>query len=100
MIVFSLGTQEGSEHEAFFQTYPIQWFKTDSEGNKTNTPLPIPGSFSFERTSDKLLKLFDFNANLSKSLIDTNHWFNLVVTYDGKTYGSDPSIVNQPPIDG
>lgn len=97
MIVFQLDTAEGSE-QAYFQTEPIQWFGTDLDGNRVNTPLPLPSSFSFDRVNDTLLKVVDFNSNLSPLPADKNHWFNLIVAYEGNTYGSDPSIVNEPPI--
>ena len=100
MIVFNLTTVPGFGEEAYFQTVPIQWLGTGEDGLQTPIPVAVPGMFAFERSTDRLVRLTDFNSNWSTLPKESVHWFNLVVSYGGKTYGADPSIVNQPPIDG
>lgn len=99
MIVFRLSTL-GDGPGASFQTNAIQWFATDPDGLNSNNPTEAPGMFSFHRQSDTIVRLIDFNSNLSESPQETTHWFNIVVAYEGQTYGSDPSIVNEPPSPG
>lgn len=97
MIVFNLTTAPDSEDEASFQTSPIQWFGTSTNGERLPNPIPTPGMFWVERAADQVARLIDFNSNRSHLDHESIHWFNLVVAYKGQTYGADPSIVNQPP---
>lgn len=99
MIVFHLTTAITPESldEAYFQTSPIQWFETDSEGRRRDRPIATPGMFWVERAADKVVRLIDFNSNNSPLASEQIHWFNIVVAYKGKTYGADPTIINQPP---
>lgn len=97
MIVFHLDTAPPTI-PAKFQTAPVQWFGTDGNGNSTGEPAPVPGMFSVQRANENSVTLLDFNVNKNNIAQEMNHWFNLVVAYDGQTYGSDPSIVNQPPV--
>jgi hypothetical protein len=93
MIVFNLETDPPEPH-ATFQTSPLQWFGTDAEGNSTGTPAMTPGMFWVQLVHERAVTLVDFNVNTTPP--GMNHWFNLVVAFNGQTYGSDPSIVNQP----
>lgn len=100
MIVFNLSTAPGSPTEALFQTSPVQWFATGLDGEATPLPIPTPGMFWVERAADQVVRLIDYNSNQSSLVREQTHWFNLVVAYDGNTYGADPSIVNEPPSPG
>lgn len=97
MIVFTLDTSGDGDAEALFQTTPVQWFETAEDGDATTNPALLPGMFMFQRLGDQLVTLLDFNSNPSGGSKDMNHHFNVVVTYDGETYGSDPTIINLPP---
>ena len=106
MLIFTLRTRPPivgpAPPPAVFQTSPIQWFETVREGPEaglnSNAPTQTPGMFLVQRLGDTVLTLVDFNSNPFDTDFDKNHWFNLVVTFsDGKTYGSDPVIVNEPP---
>jgi hypothetical protein len=96
MIVFNLKTTPGFR-EASFQTSAVQWFETGPNGEMRDNPVPAPGMFWVERSTDQVVRLIDFNSNHSNEVSEKTHWFNLVVAYEGKTYGADPSIVNEPP---
>ena len=97
MIVFHLDTDPPTI-PAMFQTSPVQWFGTDVNGESNGLPAKTPGMFSVQRSNDHSITLLDFNVNRINSAQDKNHWFNLVVAYNGQTYGSDPTIVNDPPM--
>ena len=101
MIVFNLDTAPTTilpaPAPAVFQTSPIQWFETAEGGSSTNNPTLLPGMFMFQRIGDTTVTLLDFNSNQSEELVNTNHWFHIVVVYNTFTYGSDPTIINQPP---
>lgn len=91
MIIFSLTTDQAippAVGQAIFQTSPVQWMSEDG------TPTETPGMFTVQRAHDASVTLLDFNANMQGP--DEPHVFNLVVAYNGQTYGADPSIVNQP----
>lgn len=83
---------------AVFQTTPVQWFRTGADGTSTFEPSLRPGMFMFQRIGDQTVTLLDFNSNQSSEPVDKNHWFHLIVVYNKNTYGSDPSIVNDPPV--
>jgi hypothetical protein len=97
MIVFHLETDPPTI-PALFQTSPVQWFGTDLNGNSTGRPVETPGMFVVQRADENSVTLLDYNVNRRDSAPDMIHWFNLVVAYDGKTYGADPTIVNEPPV--
>jgi hypothetical protein len=101
MIVFRLTTEppiiQPILPEALFQTSPMQWLATAPDGSLGGSPKLTPDMFVFQRIGDKVVTLLDFNSNLIDEEVEKNHWFNLVVTYGGTTYGSDPVIVNEPP---
>lgn len=100
MIIFNLNAEQiGTPPfpEVMFQTDPIQWFKTAENGGSTGNPALAPHMFMFQRIGDKTVTLIDFNSNQSHAPVDENHVFNLVVTYNNNTYGSDPTIINLPP---
>jgi hypothetical protein len=92
MIVFNLHTPINPEQDeqALFQTYPVQWLDPEN----LSRPILTPHMFHVQRIGDQTFTLLDFNSAQSP----TTHQFNLVVLYRGKTYGSDPTIVNEPPI--
>jgi hypothetical protein len=102
MIIFNLLTAPTTANPApppaLFQTAPVEWFETTPEGIATNVPKLAPHMFVFQRIGDTTLTLLDFNSNQIDTDFDKNHPFNLVITYDGQTYGSDPVIVNEPPV--
>jgi hypothetical protein len=92
MIVFLLETINSPSSEvAVFQTSPIQWFQADG-----TTPAPTPKMFIVQRLGDQNITILDFNSTPPPSPL--SHTFNIVVAYGGQTYGSDPTIVNEPPI--
>lgn len=93
MLVFTLETiPDGSGLEAQFPTYPIEWFVQSSKGTM---PVGQPECFQVQFFNEKRCTIVDFNTVLDA---ETNkHPFNVVVAYDGKTYGSDPTIINEPP---
>ena len=104
MIVFTLSTYTAPtiKHQplssAVFQTSPVQWFETAKEGGgNSGEPALEPLMFMSQRIGDQTLTLIDFNSNQSVLEFDKNHWFNLVIAYEDRTYGSDPVIVNMPP---
>jgi hypothetical protein len=87
LISFTLGTIPGFPATATFPTYPLQWF------NSTGDPVPAPDWFTYHWLSERQFTLVDFNSATERM----THPFNIVVAYQGNTYGSDPVIVNQPP---
>jgi len=89
MISFQLETINNPPGmDAGFQTVPIQWLEPDGL-----TPMPQPNSYVVQWFRPKVFTLTCFN-----SVVDLNtQLFNIVVLYDGKTYGDDPTIVTQPP---
>ncbi|HEV7506290.1 MAG TPA: hypothetical protein VGS07_15400 [Thermoanaerobaculia bacterium] len=89
MIVLTLSTINGTS-EAVFQTAPIQWFAADNPF----APADPPALFVIQRHGDKKVTLLDFNS------APDSHRFNIVVAYEGNTYGSDPMIINEPPASG
>lgn len=100
MIIFNLITSPETVEPALFQTAPVQWFKTASDGSNLNEPVLLPDMFMLHRLGDKTVTLIDFNSNQSDALAEKKHWYNLVVVWKTKTYGADPSIVNLPPDGG
>ena len=99
MIVFNLTTVASAPDAASFQTSPIQWFQTSADGTSTDMPVEVPNMFTFQRISNQTVTLLDFNSNHIDEPYAKNHHFNLVVVYRGLTYGSDPTIINDPPIE-
>jgi len=100
MIIFNLITEEiGTPpfRKAVFQFEPVQWFETGDNGESTGNPALQPHMFMFQRIGDETVTLIDFNSNQSHESVDKNHVFNLVVAYNSNAYGSDPTIINEPP---
>jgi hypothetical protein len=81
---------------AVFQTNPIQWFDADNAA----APVLDPGMYLIQRIGDNQITLLDFNSNFSWVGENMNHRFNLIVNYNGATYGGDPMIINEPPVTG
>jgi hypothetical protein len=79
---------------AVFQTNPIQWFDADNAA----APALDPGMYIIQRIGNHHLTLLDFNSNFSSVGENMNHRFNLIVSYNGSTYGGDPMIINEPPV--
>jgi hypothetical protein len=100
MIIFNLSTEQiGTPpfpSDAKFQFEPVQWFQHGDDGKSTGNPAIQPNMFTLQRIGDNTVTLIDFNSNQSPALVDKSHVFNLVVTYDNNTYGSDPTIINEP----
>ena len=91
MIVFTLVTIGGSS-QASFPTYPIEWF--EQNGNQ-QTPISQPEGFLVQWHNPTHCTIVDFNSAVTSHA----HPFNVVAAYEGKTYGSDPTIINDPPIE-
>lgn len=89
MIHFKLSTENGKDGlAASFPSYPIQWL--NEEGGTNLQPQCYLGQwFAPDQCS-----LVVFNA----AGFETRHVFNVVVAYDQKVYGSDPTIINEPPV--
>jgi hypothetical protein len=88
MIVLELSTKAGAPSQASFPTYPIEWLSADG-----TVDVDQPIAFQVHRWGPTRLTLIDYNST------DAPHpyRFNVVVTYEGKNYGSDPVIINEPP---
>ena len=92
LIVLELITlNQGDGPEAQFPTYPIEWF-VNQEGSPYNTPVAQPGGFEVHWHNPRQCTIVDTNT----ALFQNSHPFNVVVAYKNKTYGSDPTIVNEP----
>jgi hypothetical protein len=89
MIGFSLTTAQGSEFDALFQSDPIQWFEEDGV-----TPMVQPSTYLVQWFRPKYCTITCFNADEFMNI----HNFNIVIAYNGQTFGTDPVIVNQPPM--
>jgi hypothetical protein len=90
MLVFNmLPTNGGSGLQARIPVYPIQWL--DAASNPTEAP-PYAQAQWFNH---RRFTLVMFNSSLVDE--DNQHRFNFAVVYDGKTYGNDPIIINDPP---
>ena len=90
MITFHLETVGVSQSEgARFQTSPLQWL----DPQNPEVPILDPHMFVLQRIGDWDLTLVDYNSVLGSSV---THLFNIVVVYQGQTYGSDPTIINEP----
>lgn len=89
MIGFSLTTAPESEYEALFQSDPIQWFEEDGV-----TPMAQPSAYLVQWFRPKYCTLTCFNADE----FENAHTFNIVIAYNGQTFGTDPTIINQPPM--
>lgn len=86
IISFELTTINGGDTQASFNSNPIQWFASGS-------PIASPGAFLVQWFRPRHFSVIDFNSTIEEQ----PHPFNVVVSYEGKTYGSDPVIVNEPP---
>jgi hypothetical protein len=93
MLIFELVTtqkQEG-DPDAQFPTYPIEWFV--NEGGATK-PVRQPECFQVQFYNETRCTIIAFNSALHPE--NNRHPFNVVVAYKGQTYGSDPTIINEP----
>jgi hypothetical protein len=91
LIVFEVVTLPlGSTPEAQFPTYPIEWFTNN--GGEFNTPIAQPESFEVRWYNPRQCTVIDTNT----ALFENSHPFNVVVAYKNNTYGSDPTIINEP----
>ena len=93
-LVFHLETAPSeSPLQAHFPTYPIEWF-VNEPGGGTRT-VPQPESFQVQLYNEHRCTIVAYNSAL---LAENNeHPFNVLVFYDGHTYGTDPTIINLPP---
>jgi hypothetical protein len=71
-----------------FPTYPIEWF--DGDGNT----IPQPECFDVHWYNPHQCTVVDTNS----ALVSNSHVFNILVAYNKMTYGTDPVIVNEPPM--
>lgn len=91
MIVLTLKTELPDEAEgpgAMFPAYPVVWVADAGE------PIRQPDYLQVQWHDASHFTIVDFNT-VSK---ERRHRFNILVSYGGKTYGSDPTIINEPPI--
>jgi hypothetical protein len=96
LIVFELQTtNQGDGPEAQFPTYPIEWFEPPQVGATFlfNTPIAQPDCFQVHWYNPRQCTIVDTNTALSQN----QHPFNVLVSYENQTYGTDPVIVNMPP---
>ncbi|HEY0515184.1 MAG TPA: hypothetical protein VGH73_25025 [Thermoanaerobaculia bacterium] len=92
IIVFAVVTlNQGDGPEAQFPTYPIEWFVNN--GGPYNTPVAQPDCFQVHWYNPRQVTVVDTNS----ALFENRHPFNVVVAYENQTYGTDPTIINQPP---
>jgi hypothetical protein len=93
LIVLDLVTLPGgTASPAEFAEEPITWL---GEGEPPPI-IPKPEVFTVQRFLPYHVTILDFNT----VKFEHSHDFNVNITYDGQTYQGDPTIVNQPPIDG
>lgn len=96
LIVLELVTLHRAEGgpAAEFPTYPIEWFDWLEDGAGTRATSQ-PECFQVQRFSETRCTIVDYNTTLHWSG-SSSHPFNVAVSYNNKTYGSDPTIVNEP----
>lgn len=96
MIVLGLETtnKADGDPDAEFPIYPVVWFTTDREGYQST--IHQPECFDVQWHNHQQCTLVDTNS----SLIEKPHKFNVLVSYKEQTYGTDPVIINQPPLSG
>jgi hypothetical protein len=75
--------------DAMFPSYPVQWLDAQQR------TAPQPPSYSGQFFTPFQFVLVIFNA----AAFQVPHQFSLAVVYEGKTYVSDPTIINEPPGD-
>jgi hypothetical protein len=75
----------GDGTQASFANEPVTWLN----GTSAN-------AFIVQSWDSGHVTIIDFNTVREAS----PHAFNVNVTYNGQTYSQDPTIINQPPIDG
>jgi len=75
-----------------FPTNPVGWFNS-TENNQV--PQLQAACFQVLWYNPYRFTILDFNSVLAP--IWELHPFNIIVAYEGQTYGSDPVIVNMPP---
>ena len=97
MIVMNLKTRVVTGPEspanalvAEFPTFPVQWINADGK------PIHAPECFQVQWHGAQRFTLVDFNS-LWEGDTPLHYRFNVLVSYNGKTYGSDPTIINEPP---
>ncbi|HSF43744.1 MAG TPA: hypothetical protein VLT87_28380 [Thermoanaerobaculia bacterium] len=80
--------------EAEFPTYPIEWLKKNDVKDTDQ-----PRSFLVERMDARHCMIVDFNCHPGPDQ-PMSYKFNILATIGGKTYGTDPTIINEPPGGG
>lgn len=89
MIVFRLA--EGTLSEPLdFPTYPIEWLERDGLKDTAQPPHLV-----VQRLDSRHCTIVDFNGQPGPDPI--RHKFRLLVTTGLATYGTDPTIINEPP---
>lgn len=100
LIVFSLQPVNGGiGPQPQFPAYPIEWL-----GGPGGPMLAPPATFHAQWFNTNRFTLVDYNSTLWEGEGVTpagdEHVFNVVVVWEGNTYGSDPTIINDPPGGG
>lgn len=90
MVVFMLETANGNGNLATFLSSPIQWFDQGADGQLTS--IPQPAAFLVQWFDTSHFTVLDFNS----AQVQNQHPYNLVVSYGGQIYGSEPVIINEP----
>lgn len=93
MIIFTLNPTLNPTDglRAEFPSNPVGWFDSTDSSQQS---LPWPQNFQVQWFNASRFTLVDFNS----ALVRNDHAFNVIVAYDGQTYGADPTIVNEPPV--
>src|SRR5690349_428020 len=83
IIVFTLETDPFTPPVgAEFTTFPVQWI------SETGTPIHAPQCFQIQWHDTQHFAIIDYNCVSAK----TPYKFNILVSYEGKIHGSDPTI--------
>ena len=93
LVVFQLQTENGDGSAAAFLSSPIQWFDQSAPGGPL-TPIVQPAAILVQWFDANHFTVVDFNS----AQVSNTHPYNVVVSYGGQIYGSEPSIINEPPM--
>ena len=88
--LFTFTMSPSAPSGASFLSYPIQWFTSAPPDGLPDTP---PPAFMIHVINPQHFAFWDFNSAPSAM----SHTFYILIYYDSKIYGQDPTIINQPP---